>query len=82
MNPEITRKIDDLGRINLPLELRKALDWGIGDEIKLKCVDDTVTLELSQKSENPQCSVCNKPQRKLRINGKDYCDSCADMADK
>ena len=80
MNLEITRKIDDLGRINLPLELRKALDWGIGDEIILKCVDDVVTLEFLQKSESPLCSICNKPQRKLRINGKDYCDSCAEMA--
>ena len=81
MSLTMTRKIDDLGRINLPLELRKAQNWGIGDQITLNCVDDVIVLELSQKSENPLCSICNEPQRKLRINGKDYCDSCADTAE-
>ena len=80
MNLNVTRTIDDLGRLNLPTELRKMQDWGIGDEINLSCQDDTIVLKLSKRREEPICCICKTPQRKLRINGLDFCDNCASEA--
>ena len=51
MNHEIIRTIDDLGRLNLPAELRKPLGWGLGDEIKLHCEGDTIVLTLAKHND-------------------------------
>lgn len=40
-----TRKIDDLGRIAIPKEVRKKLSWFPGDEIEMRFEDTTITLQ-------------------------------------
>ena len=39
------KKIDDLGRIAIPKEWRRQLQWMGGDEIELSLQDNTVVLE-------------------------------------
>jgi len=41
-------KIDDLGRVLLPKELRKAVGWDIGDTLSLCHVSDTLVLSLEE----------------------------------
>ena len=53
MNQEIARTIDDMGRINVPAELRKLLGWGLGDEVNLCIEGDTVLLSLSKHNGGP-----------------------------
>ena len=43
-------KIDDLGRILLPKELREDLGWDIADTISLVRVSGTVVISLEEKS--------------------------------
>ena len=80
MNYELTKTIDDLGRINLPSEIRKPLNWGVGDEINLCRQGDTIILSLSKKREEPECSVCGKQNQIVRINGQSYCNVCVGNA--
>jgi len=50
-------KIDDLGRILLPKELRKELGWDIGDILSLCPVSGTVVMSLEKTEESePDCN--------------------------
>jgi len=76
MSNQTTRTIDELGRINLPTELRQELDWDIGDEINLSGTNGTIVLQLSKRYTGPLCVICSKPERKVRIKNRDICDVC------
>jgi len=45
-NEMYKHKIDDLGRVLLPKELRKAVGWEIGDTLSLCKVSGTIVLSL------------------------------------
>lgn len=47
----ITRKIDDLGRIVLPKELRKYLNINTGDDFQIKIEDEKIILEKYSRLE-------------------------------
>ncbi len=40
----VTRRIDDLGRVVLPIELRRNLGIGIGDTLEIFTENDTIVL--------------------------------------
>ena len=40
----IVRKIDDLGRVSIPKEVRKTLGWYSGDEIEMSFNNDSIIL--------------------------------------
>ena len=68
----IIRKIDDLGRIVLPIELRRTLDVSTQDELEIYVVDDQIVL---QKHE-PACVFCNAHRGLISYNGKNVCQEC------
>jgi len=39
-----TRKMDDLGRISIPKEVRKGLGWNSQDEIEMSFLNDKIVL--------------------------------------
>lgn len=41
------RKIDDLGRVVIPLKLRRQLNWQSQDYLQLSIKEDTIVLEKS-----------------------------------
>ena len=41
----IVRKVDELGRIVLPIELRRTLDIAVRDELEIYLDDDKVVLK-------------------------------------
>ena len=51
----IVRKVDELGRIVIPIELRRTLDIGIKDSLEIYVEDDQIIL----KKYMPACSFCN-----------------------
>ncbi|AJE13140.1 AbrB/MazE/SpoVT family DNA-binding domain-containing protein [Clostridium botulinum] len=72
-NTGIVRKIDPLGRIVLPKELRKALD------IK----DNETPLEIYTEGEQiilkkyaPACIFCGEAKEVINFKGKNICKSC------
>ena len=54
----IVRKVDELGRIVLPIELRRTFDLNEKDAIEIYTDDDTIILKKFQRT----CVFCNSPE--------------------
>ena len=68
----IIRKIDDLGRIVLPIELRRTLDISERDELEICMENDRIIL---QKFE-PACVFCGSFQNLIQYRNKNICEDC------
>lgn len=53
----ITKKIDDLGRIAIPRDLRRSLQWMGGDEIEIVQNDNTIILKKHQDNFVEQLNI-------------------------
>ena len=68
----IIRKVDDLGRIVLPIELRRTLDIAERDELEIFMENDRIVL---QKYE-PACIFCGSARGITSFNRKNICSDC------
>lgn len=68
----ITRQIDDLGRMVLPVELRKTLDISARDSMEIYLVDDTIVLKKFQT----KCVFCGSLENIVDFKGKNVCKTC------
>ena len=68
----IIRKVDELGRIVLPIELRRTLDIAERDELEIYLDGDQIIL---QKFE-PSCIFCGSSYRLVSYHGKNVCQEC------
>lgn len=68
----IIRKLDELGRIVLPIELRKSLDIKEKDPIEISTNDDCIILK---KKENT-CVFCSSSNNLEEFNSKYICKDC------
>ncbi len=69
----IIRKIDDLGRIVLPMELRKKLGIDQRDPIEIYVDGDAIIL----KKHETACIFCGEHKNLFEYKGKHICKSCA-----
>ena len=68
----IIRKVDELGRIVLPIELRRTLDIAARDELEIYMENDRIVL---QKYE-PSCVFCASSRGLVSYRGKNVCQEC------
>ena len=68
----IIRKVDDLGRIVLPIELRRTLDIAERDELEIYMESDHIVL----KKYEPACVFCASDRKLISYNGKNVCREC------
>ena len=68
----IVRKVDELGRIVLPIELRRTLDIAERDELEIYLDDDKVIL----KKYEPSCIFCASPRNLVSYRGRNVCMEC------
>lgn len=68
----IVRKVDELGRIVIPKELRDNLDIALKDPIEIFVEDDFVMLKKYQ----PSCIFCGEGRNLEDYNGKKICPAC------
>ena len=68
----ITRKVDELGRIVLPIELRRTLDIDVKDSLEIYVSDDSIILKKYQ----PACIFCNSAEDVVSYMGKSICKKC------
>ena len=68
----IIRKVDDLGRIVLPIELRRTLDIEERDELEIYMENDRIIL---QKFE-PACVFCGSSRSLVSYRRKNVCQEC------
>ncbi len=71
----IVRKIDDLGRIVLPKELRRTMNINKKDPMEIYVEGDgTIILKKYQ----PACIFCGNADDVLEFRGKVICKDCLD----
>ena len=68
----IVRKVDELGRIVIPIELRSTLDLGIKDSLEIYVEDDQIIL----KKYTPACAFCSNASGITIFKGKNICSEC------
>ena len=68
----IVRKVDELGRIVLPIELRRTLDIAVRDELEIYLEDDKVVLRKYE----PACVFCSSNRNLVSYEGKNVCAEC------
>lgn len=68
----VVRKVDELGRIVLPIEIRKILDINSKDAIEIFTDDDKIILQKYQ----PACIFCDNLENIVYFNGKRICADC------
>ena len=71
-NTGVARKLDDLGRIVLPAELRRALDLKAGDELDIALDGDHIVLAKVQSG----CALCGSEVDLLAFRDRYVCRSC------
>ena len=68
----IVRKIDDLGRIVLPIELRRTLGISDRDSLEIYVDDNNIVL----KKYEPACIFCGSTEGIVNYKDKTVCSAC------
>ena len=74
----IVRKVDELGRIVLPIETRKRLGLGSKDPVEIFVEKDRVIL----KKDEPCCIFCGDANDVVNYKEKKICKSCLEELKK
>ena len=68
----IVRKVDELGRIVLPIELRRTLDIAEKDCLEIYMDGESIVLKKYQ----PACIFCDEADGITVFHGKNICAGC------
>ena len=68
----IVRKVDELGRILLPIELRRTLGIEEKDRIEIFVDGESIILRKYQ----PACIFCDNAKDIINYKGKNICPEC------
>lgn len=68
----IVRKVDELGRIVLPIEMRRTLDIAEKDALEIYVEGSSVIL----KKYKPSCIFCDATKDVSQFKGKNVCPKC------
>lgn len=68
----IVRKVDELGRIVLPIELRRTLGIEEKDRIEIFVDGESIILRKYQ----PACIFCDNAKDVINYKGKNICPDC------
>ena len=72
MGSGIVRRLDNLGRIVIPMEMRRFLDIGPEAEIEISVESNGIFL----KPHKPGCAICGEEDDLVEANGSRICRSC------
>lgn len=68
----IVRKVDELGRIVLPIELRRTLDIAEKDPLEIYVDGTAIVLKKYQ----PSCIFCGESKKVVEFKDKNICQKC------
>lgn len=68
----IVRRLDQLGRIVLPMELRRTMDLETKDPIEIYVDGESIVL----KKYEPACFLCGEADDVISFKGKNICKKC------
>ncbi|MDO5142300.1 MAG: AbrB/MazE/SpoVT family DNA-binding domain-containing protein [Eubacteriales bacterium] len=72
-NTGIVRKVDELGRIVLPIELRRTMHIDVKDSLEIFVEGDQIVLRKYQ----PSCIFCGDAKDLIHYKNKNVCTNCA-----
>ncbi|MGI6703874.1 MAG: AbrB/MazE/SpoVT family DNA-binding domain-containing protein [Clostridia bacterium] len=70
----IVRKVDELGRVVIPIELRRTLNIAEKDALEIYVDGEHIIL----KKYEPACIFCGNARNVGSYKGKNICPDCAD----
>lgn len=68
----IIRKVDELGRVVIPMEIRIALDIEPKDPLEIFVENNQIVL----RKHEPYCIFCGSISENVLLNGKRVCKAC------
>lgn len=68
----IIRKVDNLGRIVLPIELRRTMDIAEQDELEIYMENDRIVLQKYELA----CIFCGSTRGLINFRRKNVCQEC------
>ena len=68
----IVRRVDELGRIVLPIELRRTMDIAEKDAVEIYVDGSSIVLKKYQ----PSCIFCGDAKNITEFKGKNICPKC------
>lgn len=68
----IVRRVDELGRVVIPIELRRTLEIAEKDSLEIYVDGEQIIL----KKYEPACIFCGDAKNVINFKGKNICKSC------
>ncbi len=68
----IVRRVDDLGRIVIPMELRRTLGINVKDPLSISTEGEKIILQKHHDA----CVICGSQEEISEVKGRSVCDSC------
>jgi transcriptional pleiotropic regulator of transition state genes len=68
----IVRRVDDLGRIVIPMELRRTLGIHVKDPMAIFVEGDRIILQKHRDI----CAICGNPEEIVDVKGRPVCTEC------
>ncbi|MCK8061589.1 MULTISPECIES: AbrB/MazE/SpoVT family DNA-binding domain-containing protein [unclassified Fusibacter] len=74
----VVRKVDELGRVVLPIELRRTMGIDIKDPLEIFTEENSIILRKYE----PACVLCGEAGNTTSFKGKLICQGCIDTFSK
>jgi len=71
----IVRKVDSLGRVVLPKEMRRTMSFSAGQEMEISIDGENIILRKYNKG----CVLCGGEDGLAVFSGKPVCDKCVEQ---
>ncbi len=68
----VVRKIDGLGRIVIPMEIRNKLNISDNDPLEIHVEGTSIVIKRSE----PDCTFCGGSKNVIEYKGKNICEKC------
>ncbi len=68
----IVRRVDDLGRIVIPMELRRTLGINVKDPMAIMVDGDRIILQKHKDV----CAICGSPEDVMSVKDRPVCADC------
>lgn len=72
----IVRKLDNLGRVVVPMEMRRVLDMEPGDPIEIQLIDGRIVVS---KHKLNICECCGQSENLISVYGVSICPKCLEL---
>ena len=68
----VLRKIDGLGRVVIPMEIRNKLEISQNDPLEIHVEGNSIVLRKYE----PDCTFCGNAKNVVEFKGKNVCEKC------